>query len=334
MASKSSAAVAAREAENVVSLPKTMKAVRIHGYGGPDMLEFDEVPCPRPAAGEVLVQVYAAGVNPVDWKVREGHLKDYLRHPLPMIPGWDFSGVVAATGPGANRFRKGDEVYSRPDLARNGAYAEYIAAREAEVAMKPRSLDHIHAASVPLACLTAWQALFDGAALAAGQRVLIHAAAGGVGIFAVQLAKWKGAYVIGTASQRNHDFLRQLGADELIDYQATAFEDAVGDVDVVLDTMAGEVQQRSWRVLKRGGILVSVLGPPSAQEAAAHGVRGKSIFVQPNAAQLAQIAELIDSGKLKTVVETIFPLAECRRAQELSEAGHVRGKIVLRVVDQ
>jgi NADPH:quinone reductase-like Zn-dependent oxidoreductase len=305
--------------------------VRIHGYGGPEVLKLEEVACPRPAAGEVLVRVHAAGVNPVDWKVREGQLKDFLKHRLPLVPGWDFSGVVAAAGPGAGRFHKGDEVYSRPDLARDGAYAEYIVAKEAEVARKPKSLDHIQAAAVPLACLTAWQALFDAASLQRGQRVLIHAAAGGVGTFAVQLAKWKGAYVIGTASRRNHELLRHLGADELIDYQATPFEDAVGDVDVVLDTMAGEVQRRSWKVLKRGGILVSILGPPSAEEAAAHGVRGKPVFVRPNAGQLAEIAALVDAGTLTVVVETILPLAEARRAQELSQAGHVRGKIVLRV---
>ncbi len=308
-----------------------MKAVRIHGYGGPEVLTLEEAACPRPAAGEILVRVHAAGVNPVDWKVREGHLKTLVQHRFPLIPGWDFSGVVVAAGPGAGRFRKGEEVYSRPDLARDGAYAEYIVVREAEVARKPKSLDHIQAAAVPLACLTAWQALFDASGLSRGQRVLIHAAAGGVGTFAVQLAKWKGAYVIGTASPRNHELLRRLGADELIDYQATPFEDAVGDVDVVLDTMAGEVQQRSWKVLKRGGILVSILSPPSAEEAAAHGARGKPVFVQPNAAELAQIAELIDSGAVIPVVETILPLAEARRAQELSQAGHVRGKIVLRV---
>ncbi|MGO8689355.1 MAG: NADP-dependent oxidoreductase [Thermoguttaceae bacterium] len=331
MANRSSAAVLGRATDEVQSLPKTMKAVRIHGYGGPEVLTLEEAACPRPAAGEILVRVHAAGVNPVDWKVREGHLKTLVQHRFPLIPGWDFSGVVVAAGPGAGRFRKGEEVYSRPDLARDGAYAEYIVVREAEVARKPKSLDHIQAAAVPLACLTAWQALFDASGLSRGQRVLIHAAAGGVGTFAVQLAKWKGAYVIGTASPRNHELLRRLGADELIDYQATAFEDAVGDVDVVLDTMAGEVQRRSWKVLKRGGILVSILSPPSAEEAAAHGARGKPVFVQPNAAELAQIAELIDSGAVIPVVETILPLAEARRAQELSQAGHVRGKIVLRV---
>ena len=167
-------------------------------------------PCPRPAAGEIVARVYAAGVNPVDWKLREGYLKNIMPRTFPLIPGWDFSGVVAATGQGVSRLREGYEVYSRPDLARDGAYAEYIAVKETEVALKPRSIDHIRAAAVPLAALTAWQALFDQGKIDRGQRVLIHAAAGGVGTFAVQLAKWKGAYVIGTASARNHDLLRQL----------------------------------------------------------------------------------------------------------------------------
>jgi NADPH:quinone reductase-like Zn-dependent oxidoreductase len=327
MAMQSSAAVAEREP---ATLPKTMKAVRIHAYGGPEVLQCEDAPCPRPGRGELLVRVHAAGVNPVDWKVREGHLSYFLKYPLPMVPGWDFSGVVAMRGPGAERLHEGDEVYARPDLGRDGTYAQYIAVRESEVAMKPRSVDHIHAAAIPLAALTAWQA-FDKANLSRGQRVLIHAAAGGVGTFALQLAKLRGAYVIGTASERNRDFLHELGADEVIDYQNTRFEDVVHDVDMVFDTMGGDTQQRSWQVLRKGGVLVSILGPPPAEPAEAHGVRGTSTFVQPNPDQLAEIAKLIDDGKLKVIVETVLPLCEARRAQELSEAGHVRGKIVLRV---
>jgi NADPH:quinone reductase-like Zn-dependent oxidoreductase len=295
------------------------------------VLRWEDAPCPRPAAGEIVARVYAAGVNPVDWKLREGYLKNMMPRTFPLIPGWDFSGVVAATGQGVSRLREGDAVYSRPDLARDGAYAEYIAVKETEVAMKPRSIDYIQAAAVPLAALTAWQALFDQGKIDRGQRVLIHAAAGGVGTFAVQLAKWKGAFVIGTASACNHDFLRQLGADELIDYTTTRFEDVVHDVDMVLDTLAGEVQKRSWPTLKPGGVLVSILGAPSADDAQQHGVRGASVFVQPNAQQLAEIARLIDSRQLKPIVETVLPLAEARRAQDLSQSGHVRGKIVLRV---
>jgi NADPH:quinone reductase-like Zn-dependent oxidoreductase len=306
----------------------TMKAVRIHDYGGPEVLKYEEIPCPQPQAGEVLIRVHAAGVNPVDWKVREG----YRSHPLPLIPGWDVSGVIETIGDGVSRLKIGDEVYSRPDISRDGAYAEYIVVRESEVALKPKSIDHIHAAASPLACLTAWQALFDEGGLKSGQTVLIHAAAGGVGHFAVQLAKWKGAKIIGTASKRHHDFVKSLGADEMIDYTTTKFEDVVHDVDVVLDTIAGDTQTRSWKVLKKGGILVSILSPPSKEEAARHEARAGHIFVQPNAEQLNEIAKLVDTGKLKAAVKNIFPLSEAAKAQELNKAGHTCGKIVLRVI--
>lgn len=310
---------------------ENMKAVRIHNYGGLEVLKFEDAPRPKTGSGEVLIRVHAAAVNPVDWKVRAGYLKGHIPYPLPFIPGWDVSGVVEATGPGVMEFKKGDEVYSRPDITRNGAYAEYIVVKASEVALKPRSVDHVHAAAIPLAALTAWQALFDVAGLTAGQKILVHAAAGGVGSFAVQLAKWKGAHVIGTASARNQSFLRGLGVDEPIDYEKARFEDVVHDVDVVFDTIGGDTQQRSWKVLKKGGILVSIISQPSAEEAAKHGVRPGYVFVQPNAAELAEIAKLVDSGKVKPVVETVLPLSEARRAQELSEAGHTRGKIVLKV---
>jgi NADPH:quinone reductase-like Zn-dependent oxidoreductase len=308
-----------------------VKAVRIHTYGGPEVLKYEEVPRPQAAAGEVLIRVHAAGVNPVDWKIREGYLKKFLPHTLPLILGWDVSGVVEAAGPGVTRLNVSDEVYSRPDISRDGAYAEYIVVRESEVALKPWSLDHIHAAAIPLAALTAWQTLFDAAQLEAGQTVLIHAAAGGVGSFAVQLAKWKGARVIGTASERHLEFVRQLGADEAIDYQTTRFEDVVCGVDVVLDSIGGDTQKRSWQVLKKGGILVSIVEQPSVEEAAVRGVRQSYVFIHPDATQLAELAKLADLGKLKAVVQTVLPLSEARRAHELSQAGHVRGKIVLKV---
>lgn len=309
-----------------------MKAVRIHEYGGTEVLRYEDAPRPEPAEGEVLVRVHAAGVNPVDWKARAGYLREMMKYPLPLIPGWDFSGTIEALAPGAGNWRTGVEVYARPDLSRNGAYAEIIAVRASEIAAKPKSLDHIQAAAIPLAALTAWQALFDAARLAQGHKVLIHAAAGGVGHFAVQLAKWKGAFVAGTGSARNREFLERLGADQFIDYTSTRFEDAARDFDVVLDTMAGETRARSWGVLKKGGVLVSILGQPSQEEAKAHGVRAAGIFVQPNPSQLAEIAGLVDAGKLKPHVEAVFPLSEAAKAQELSQTLHVRGKIVLRVV--
>jgi len=285
---------------------RTMKAVNIYKYGGPDVLVYEDAPRPHPGEGEVLVRVHAAGINPVDWKIREGHLKEMLKHTFPLVLGWDVSGVVEVLGPGVKRFKVGDEIFSRPDISRDGAYAEYIVIRESEMALKPKTLDHIHAAALPLAGLTAWQTLFDAGGLSAGQRVLIHGAAGGVGHLAVQLAKWKGAHVIGTASEKNHDFLRKLGVDQVIVYQTVRFEEAVQPVDVVLDTMGGEVQTRSWKVLRRGGILVSIASPPSAEDAAAHGARQAFVFTQPNAAQLVEIAQLADEEKLKAIVETIL----------------------------
>jgi NADPH:quinone reductase-like Zn-dependent oxidoreductase len=309
-----------------------MKAVRIHQYGGPEVLRYEEAPQPQPQHDDVLIRVYAGGVNPVDWKVRQGYLKERLHHSLPLILGWDLSGVVETAGSGVARLKVRDEIYSRPDLSRDGAYAEYIVVRESEIALKPRSIDHVHAAAIPLAGLTAWQSLFDAAQLSSDQRVLIHGAAGGVGHFAVQLAKWKGAHVIGTASARNHDFARQLGADELIDYHSRNFDDEVRNIDVVLDTIGGETQQRSWKVLKPGGILVSIISPPSPETAKTYGVRQAFVFIEPNAAQLAVLANLVDSGKLKAAVETVLPLSDARRAHELSQSGHARGKIVLRIL--
>jgi NADPH:quinone reductase-like Zn-dependent oxidoreductase len=309
---------------------QTMMAVRMHRYGGPEVLVYEEVLRPKLARDEVLVRVIAAAVNPVDWKIREGYLREMLPHTLPLIMGWDVSGVIEAVGADVTRFHVGDEVYSRPDLLRDGTYAEYAVIREAEVAFKPKSVDHLHAAAVPLAGITAWKVIIEAAGVTAGQRVLIHGAAGGVGSYAVQLAKWRGARVIATASAHNHDYLRQLGADETIDYRSQRFEEA-RDVDAVFDTIGGETQGRSWGVLKKGGILVSIIAPPSAEQAAAHGVRQAFVFIQPDAAVLGELAKLVDTGKLRVYVETVLPLAEARRGQELSQGGHARGKIVLKV---
>jgi NADPH:quinone reductase-like Zn-dependent oxidoreductase len=309
----------------------TMKAVRMHSYGGPEVLIYGDAPRPMPGPGEVLIRVHAAGVNPVDWKVREGYLQQMIHYSLPLIPGWDVSGQVEALGPGVVTVQEGEEVFSRPDISRDGAYAEYIVARESEVAAKPMSVGHVQAAAIPLAALTAWQSLFDAAKLAAGQRVLIHAAAGGVGSFAVQLARWKGAHVIGTASAQNQAFVGELGAAETIDYQTTRFEDIARDMDVVFDTMGGDTQKRSWKVLKKGGILVSIVNAPPAEEAAKYGVRAAYVFVQPNAGQLGEIARLVDFGEIKAIVEAVLPLSEARQAQERNRKGHTRGKIVLKV---
>ncbi len=311
----------------------TMQAVRFHSYGNPEVLVLEEVPRPQADAGEVLIRVHAAGVNPIDWKVRAGHVKDWLPHRLPLIPGWDVSGVVEAVGPGVTAFKVGDAVYGMLDFMRNGAYAEYVAAQSADLAHKPRSIDHVQAAAVPLAALTAWQSLFEVAGLAPWHSVLIHAAAGGVGHFAVQFAKWKGAKVIGTASANNASFLRELGADEVIDYRTTQFEEVVRGVDVVLDPIGGDTQAAFLAGSEKGGILVATLGISSPETARQHGVRGEGVGVHPDTAQLTQIAALIDAGDLKPAVTTILPLAEAARAHELSQTGHVRGKIVLQVGD-
>src|ERR1700736_3507716 len=313
---------------------QTMKAVRIHKYGGPEVLKYEEAPRPQPQAGEVLVRVHAAGVNPIDWKVREGEMKDFWPHTFPLILGWDLSGVVEEFGPdpaAAGRFKIGDEVYGLPDPTRGGAYADYIVVRETELALKPNSLHHIRAAAVPLAALTAWQSLFDTAQLQPGHRVLIHAGSGGVGHFAVQLAKWKGAHVFATASTKNQDLLRKLGVDEPIDYTKQRFENVARKIDVVLDTLGDETQERSWSVLKKGGNLVSLVQPPSEEKAKELGVRAALLGVQPNGAQLAEITKIIEAGKLTPIIDRILPLSEARRAHELSQSGHTHGKIALRV---
>jgi NADPH:quinone reductase-like Zn-dependent oxidoreductase len=307
----------------------TMKAVRIHSYGGPEVLVYENAPMPAFNNDDVLIRVYAAGVNPVDWKIRQGYMQEKMT--LPLIPGWDVAGIVEEKGAAVKNLEIGDSVYARPSIFRNGAYAEYIAVKAAEVALKPENIDYIHAAAVPLAGLTAWQSIFDLARLQAGQKILIHAAAGGVGHFAVQFARWAGAHVIGTASARNHEFLRSMGVHETIDYTTSPFEDAVHEADVVLDTIGGDVWQRSWKVLKKGGIMVSALRGPEAGGPDALNKLCAHVFVQPDADQLGEIAVLIDSGHVRPVIDRVFPLQEAANAHRSNQAGRTRGKIVLKV---
>jgi len=308
-----------------------MKAVRIHAYGGPEVLHYEDTPIPQLQPDDLLIRVRATAVNPVDWKIREGFLQGVLNHCLPLTLGWDVSGEVAAVGPEVIRFQIGDAVYTRPNIERDGGYADYIAVKASEAALKPVKLDHDHAAAVPLAALTAWQALVDAAQLRSGQTVLIHAAAGGVGSFAVQLAKARGAKVIATASAVNVGLVMELGADQFVDYTRSRFEEVAKEVDVVFDTIGGETQTRSWSVLKPGGMLVSVVSPPPEATAAAYGVRSAFVFVQPSSSQLDAITQLIDEGRIKPILHTIMPLYEARQAQVISQGGHVRGKIVLHV---
>lgn len=305
-----------------------MKAECIHEIGGPEVLQLEEVPRPKPKRKEILVRVHAAGVNPVDWKIREGLLGP---QPLPSVMGSDFSGEIVELGEGVEGFRVGQEVFGTVGDD-SGSYAEYAIAPVSHVAEKPAGLEHILAAALPIATLTAWQALFDVANLQPGQKVLIHAAAGGVGSFAVKLAKWKEAFVIGTASGQHVEIVRGYGADQIVDYRTSRFEQVAREMDVVLDTIGGDTQERSWGVLKRGGILVSIVQPPPERAATAHGVRGT--FLRCNLAradQLMQIASLVRTGRLSVSNDRVLPLSEAAQAQELSKKGHANGKIVLSV---
>jgi NADPH:quinone reductase-like Zn-dependent oxidoreductase len=307
-----------------------MKAIRLHVRGGPEAFAYEEAPRPRPGEAEVLVRVHAAGVihTELSWSTTSTTQSGEPR-PLPVIPGHEFSGEIAALGPEVRDVHVGDLVYGLNDWYRDGTSAEYCVARVSDLADKPTSIDHIHAAATPISALTAWQALVERAGLVAGQRVLIHGAAGGVGNLAVQLAHSRGARVTATASAANLEFVRSLGAEEVIDYRAQRFEDAVRDVDVVFDTVGGETLERSWGVLKPGGRLVTVAA--SGEQTTDERIRAAYFIVEPSRTQLEEIARLIDAGALRPVVGAVFPLAEARQAYE-SKPG--RGKVVLRVVDE
>ncbi|MEU5915023.1 NADP-dependent oxidoreductase [Streptomyces sp. NPDC047141] len=307
-----------------------MRAVVVEEWGGPEKLVEREVERPEPGLNEVLVRVHAAGVNPVDWKTRaSGGLIEWG---APAVVGWDVSGTVEAVGPGVGGLRPGDEVFGMPLFPRQaGGYAEYVVAPARHLAPKPASLSHVEAAALPLAALTAWQALVDAADVRPGERVLVHAAAGGVGHFAVQIAKARGAYVIGTASAAKHGLLRELGADEVIDYREAPFEDVVSEVDVVLDGLGGETAERSLKVLRSGGRLITLPGPDDVP-AAPDGVRAVWVLVEPDHLGLREIAALVESGALRPVVDTVLPLSEAAKAHELGERGRTTGKIVLSVV--
>jgi NADPH:quinone reductase-like Zn-dependent oxidoreductase len=268
----------------------------------------------------------------VDSKTRAGRgMANRFSNPFPLIVGWDISGVVESVGANVTEFQPGDEVYAMTRFPEIGsAYADYVSVPANQLALKPKNLDHIQAAAVPLVALTAWQILFDIAHLEAGQRILIHAAAGGVGHIAVQIAKWKGAYVIGTASARNADFLREIGADEVVDYHATPFEDVVQPVDVVLDCVGG-LAERSLKVLKPGGFLSWITSGFAPERIAELGIRAGGTLVHTDQAQLKQITALIEAGNLKPVIDKVFPLAEAAKAHEAIDTGRTRGKIVLSV---
>ena len=308
-----------------------MKAVVINKYGDASVLEYTDAPRPEPEEDEILVRVRAAAVNPVDWKVRDG-AGERFGLKLPLILGGDIAGIVEEVGARVTNFKKGDAVYGMTASGGfSGGYAEYALAKAETVALKPDSLSFEEAAALPVAALTAWQSMFDLADLRSGQRILITGASGGVGSMAVQLAKAKGAYVVATASGRNENFVRELGADEFIDYTAQKFEEAVTGVDVVFDTVGGDTLERAFQTLKKGGFLVSSGATPSEEKAAEFGIKAAFVFCKPNAGQLAEINRLIEAGKLKIHIETVLPLAEVKKAHELSQTGRTRGKIVLQV---
>ncbi len=316
-----------------------MRAVTINEFGGPEVLTVEEVARPKPLPTEVLVRVHAAGVNPVDWKTRAGKGMAALQT-LPLILGWDVSGVVEEVGYGVTTLAPGDEVYGMPWFPRAaGGYAEYVTAPSRQWARKPATIDHVHAAAVPLAALTAWQTIVDTAHVRSGRRVLITAAAGGVGHFAVQFARHLGAHVIATASAPRHAWLEQLGAAETIDYTTTRFEDATGDIDVVIDLVGDAKDQTSTRalkVLRPGGLLIAVPSggsPELAQAAEAAGVRATAFLVEPDGHALATIAGLIDAGDVTVDVADTYPLDQAATAHTCSEAGHTRGKLVLTTTD-
>lgn len=310
-----------------------MKAVVIHEYGGPEVLKYEDRPEPALRPEDVLIKVYATSINPVDWKIRQGAWKERAPRDFPTILGWDVSGVIVKVGDNVKDYKVNDEVYARPNVTREGTYAEYVAVDAKEIAPKPKKLDHLKAASVPLAGLTAWQGLFEHGKLQAGQTVLIQGGAGGVGTLAVQLAKWKGARVICTASPDNVDFLKDLGADEVIDYHKEGFEKELKNLDLVYDTIGGETQNKLLDTIKPGGIIVSTVGLKDPERIKAKGLKGEQYMAQSYPENLISMAGLLDQGILKPIIFKEFSLKELPQAHKLSEEGHVRGKIVIRVVD-
>ncbi len=308
-----------------------MKAIRIHQYGGPGVLTLVDAPQPVPAPDEVLIRVVATSINPIDCKIRAGGMT--RSHPLvlPATLGWDASGIVDSIGANVTRFKPGDAVFTYPAFGTSGTYAEFVAVKESQVALKPKTISFVEAAALPMTAQAAWMAVISVGQISADERVLIHGASGGLGSVAVQLAKWRGAYVIGTASRDNLELVRSLGADEVIDYRTTPFQSRVRDADMVLDTIGGQTQEDSWAVLKPGGLLVATAMPPSPERANAAGVRGTFIFTQPSGDVLTQIAEVVDSGKLRPIIGGEFALNDASKAHEQSESGRARGKLVLYV---
>ncbi len=312
-----------------------MKAAYITEYGQANVLKLGELSKPKITSSQVLIKVVAAGVNPVDFLIRDGMLKDSGTHSLPLILGWDAAGIVCQVGNGVTDLNVGDEVFTYAPLSEQGSYAEYLAVDANMVAHKPRTFNFVESAAVPLAATTAWQALFEHGNLKSGQRVLIHNASGGVGSFAVQIAKHFGAYVIGTASAAKEQYVKELGADEFIDYQNKNFEDELDKVDLVFAAVSGnDVVPRSLGIVKSGGHLVSVIDEISESEAAKHQVNYIRMWVQPNKSYLLELAQLIEKGSIKLHLDSVYPLEHVQQAHLRSESRRATGKIVLNIVPE
>jgi NADPH:quinone reductase-like Zn-dependent oxidoreductase len=308
-----------------------MKAIRMHTRGGPEELVYEDAPVPEMGPGDALVRVRAAGVTPTEFSWNSTFTNRDGKSRLPIVPAFEVAGTVEGVGQEVSDLTKGDAVYGLLDFWRNGAAAEYVSVRASDLAAKPESLSFTYAAAIPLSGLTAWQSLFDHAGVSKGDTVLIHGAGGGVGTFAVQLAHWRGAHVFATCSGEKANLVRGLGADRVIDYRSTRFQDELGGLDAVIDTVGGEVLENSWRVLRPGGSLVTIVGDAPAETAAKYGVKGFSILVEPNRNELAEITRLVGGGQVKPVVDAVFPLPRAREAYERGLRGHNRGKLVLEV---
>jgi NADPH:quinone reductase-like Zn-dependent oxidoreductase len=310
----------------------TMKAIVAHEYGVPEVLKYEDAPRPEPKENELLVRVIACGVNPADPLVISGRFaKEFGTH-LPLIPGYDVAGVVEKTGTKVTKFKKGDAVYGYALFG--GGWAEFAVLAENEAALKANSATFIEAAAVPMGALTAWQGLIDTAKLTAGQTVLIHGGSGGVGSFAIQIAKAKGARVIATASTANQDLLKQLGADVAVDYTKTKFEDVAKDVDIVFDTVGRDTLARSYAIVKKGGIVTTIVARPDPAQLDKYGIRGSSIASHPDGNELAEITKLIEAGKIKPIVTGVLPLTDAVKASQQAETHHTRGKLVLKIADE
>ncbi len=310
-----------------------MKAIVIEQYGGREQLVEKEMETPKPQNNQVIVEMKATSINPIDWKVREGYMKEHLTFDFPIILGWDAAGIVKEVGSDVENFKVGDRVFARPATTRLGTYAEYVAVEENLLAHLPENIPFEEAAAVPLAGLTAWQCLVDFANIQEGDKVLVHAGSGGVGHYAIQIAKALGAYVATTASGKNKDWVEELGPDRFINYKEEDFTEVLEDFDIVVDTLGGEIQSKSYSILNEGGRLVSIVQPPDEEEAKKHGVKAGFVFLDPKGEQLAKLADMMVNGQLTSVVGHRFDLTEqgLRDAHEVSESHHAKGKIVITI---